>query len=223
MKYRHEFKQEINLSDIITLRTRLNAVCKPDEHSENKPYIIRSLYFDNIYDKALNEKINGVNNREKFRIRIYDGNADIVFLEKKSKINGLCAKERQIISRDMAQSIINGDYSFIDEKSGEFLVEFLFKAKTQCLKPKTIVEYTREAFVFPAGNVRITLDYNIKTGLQSTDFLSGNTPLVSAEGNIAVLEVKYDEFLPNVIRDIVQIPGRRTSAFSKYAECRRFG
>ncbi len=223
MKYRHEFKQEINLSDIITLRTRLNAVCKKDSYCQTGSYVIRSLYFDNIYDKALNEKINGVNNREKFRIRIYDGNKGTVFLEKKSKINGLCLKKRQIITAEETEKILNNDFSFINEKSGELLIELLFKIKTQNLKPKTIVEYTREAFVFPAGNVRITLDYNIKTGIESKDFLNDGCALISPNTNSAVLEVKFDEFLPDVIRDIVQIPGRRTSAFSKYAECRRFG
>ena len=87
----------------------------------------------------------------------------------------------------------------------------------------TIVDYTREPFVFAPGNVRVTLDYNIRTGLKCTDFLNPDCVTVPAGDAPIILEVKWDEFLPNIIRDAVQLDGRRSAAFSKYAACRIYG
>ena len=109
MKYRHEWKHEINYADMLTLRTRLSAVMKRDEHAIGGIYQIRSLYFDNLSDKALREKIDGINIREKFRIRYYNGNTSFIVLEKKSKINGLCAKESCRITKEEAQKTVDGD------------------------------------------------------------------------------------------------------------------
>lgn len=223
MKYRNEYKQEINYSDIIALRQRLTAVCKNDSHSHNGKYVIRSIYFDNVYDKALLEKINGVKKREKFRIRMYNNDASVIFLEKKSKVNGLCLKDRAPLTKEQAEKIIKGDYSFMPESENMLVRELYFKIQSQGLKAKTIVEYTREPFTFPAGNVRVTLDYNIRTGLSSTDFFNPKLITVPAGASSAILEVKWDEFLPNIIRDIVQLQGRRTTAFSKYAVSRIYG
>lgn len=95
--------------------------------------------------------------------------------------------------------------------------------QTQGLQPKTIVDYTREAFVYIPGNVRVTLDYNIRTGITGTDFLKTDCVTVPAGNAPVILEVKWDEFLPSVIRAIVQLNGRHSSAFSKYAACRIYG
>lgn len=94
---------------------------------------------------------------------------------------------------------------------------------SQGLRPKTIVDYTREPFVFAPGNVRVTLDYNIRTGLQCTDFLNPNCITVPAGDTAIILEVKWDEFLPDIIRDAVQLSNCRSGAFSKYAVCRIYG
>ncbi len=223
MNFRHEWKHEINYSDLLILRQRLKAVAKPDIHSINGKYEVRSLYFDNLYDTALREKIDGVNRREKFRMRYYNGDTSFIALEKKSKLNGLCQKNEARIYEDEAQSIINGDYSWM-LKSGEPLIEELYsKILWKGLKPKTIVDYTREPFTFPAGNVRITIDYNIRTGLDCTDFLNPECVTVPAGYSPIILEVKWDEFLPDIIRDTVQLKGRSSSAFSKYAVCRIYG
>ena len=92
--------------------------------------------------------------------------------------------------------------------------------RTQGLRPRTIVDYTREPFVYGPGNVRVTLDYDIRTGLGCTDFLNSSCVTIPTGGPAAVLEVKWDAFLPDIIRDAVQLEGRRASAFSKYAACR---
>lgn len=223
MKYRHEWKHEISCSDRLVLRQRLQAVMKRDEHAVNGAYLIRSLYFDNASDKALREKIDGVNIREKFRIRYYNKDTSVIHLEKKSKINGLCVKESAPMTKNQVQSLLLGDYDWMLSTKIPLIQELYSKMMSQGLRPKTIVDYTREPFVFGPGNVRVTLDYDIRTGMQSTDFLNPDCVTVPAGDSVTILEVKWDEFLPDLIRDAVQLPNCRTGAFSKYAACRIYG
>ena len=220
MKYRHEWKHEINYADVLTLRTRLSAVMKRDEHAADGVYRIRSLYFDTPTDKALREKINGVNTREKFRLRYYNGDTSYIVLEKKSKINGLCAKENCRVTKEEAQRIVDGNLGWMSDSDRPLCRELYAKMRSQGLRPKTIVDYTREPFVFAPGNVRVTMDYNIRTGTFRTDFLNRDTLTLPAGNSPIILEVKWDEYLPDIIKDAVSIPGRRASAFSKYAQCR---
>lgn len=223
MKYRHEWKHEIDYADLLILRQRLKAVTKRDTHTTDGKYEIRSLYFDNINDKALREKIDGVNVREKFRIRYYNGDTSFIKLEKKSKINGLCLKESARLTEKQAQAIADGDYHWMMESGVPLILELYTKIMKQGLRPKTTVGYTREPFVFAPGNVRVTLDYNIRTGLSCTDFLNPSSVTVPAGDTKIILEVKWDEFLPDIIRDVVQLKNRRADAFSKYAVCRIYG
>ena len=223
MDFRHEWKHEINASDMIAIRQRLRAVAKPDPHAVNGKYLIRSLYFDDFTDKALREKIDGVNQREKFRIRYYNGDTSLIHLEKKSKQNGLGAKDIADLTAAEAQAIVNGDLDWMPLSGRPLVQELYSKMKSKGLQPKTIVDYIREPFVYAPGNVRVTLDYNIRTGLSCTDFLNVDCITVPAGDAPIILEVKWDEFLPDIIRSAVQLPGRRVSAFSKYAQCRIYG
>ncbi len=223
MDFRHEWKHEINYSDMLILRQRLKTVMKPDENAVDGKYFIRSLYFDNISDKALREKIDGVNCREKFRIRYYNSDTSLIHLEKKSKINGLGNKQSANLSAEEAQKIVDGDLDWMIDCDRPLVQELYSKMMSQGLRPKTIVDYIREPFIFSAGNVRVTLDYDIRTGLYCTDFLNTDCITIPAGNAPIILEVKWDEFLPSVIRDIVQLESRRTSAFSKYAVCRIYG
>ena len=223
MKFRNEWKHEITYSDMLVLTARLRAVAKPEEHGVNGKYHIRSLYFDDPFDTALKEKIDGVNMREKFRIRYYEHDTSFLRLEKKSKINGLCQKVWIPICAHEAERILAGDIQWMKEDERELVRELYLKMKTKGLGAKTIVDYTREAFVFPAGNVRITFDYDIRTGLGGVDFLNTAIPTVPVSGSPIILEVKWDEYLPDIIRDAVQLTGRRSAAFSKYAACRVYG
>ena len=222
MNFRHEWKHEINAFDMIAIRQRLRAVAKPDVHAVDGKYLIRSLYFDDISDKALREKLDGVNRREKFRIRYYNGDTSLIHLEKKSKWNGLGTKDAAVLTQAEAQAIVNGELDWMPS-SGRPLVQELYSKMRRGLRPKTIVDYTREPFVYAPGNVRVTLDYNIRTGLGCTDFLNTDCVTVPAGNAPIILEVKWDAFLPDIIRDAVQLTGRRVSAFSKYAQCRIYG
>ena len=220
MKFRHEYKHQINLADIYGLRTRLSAVAKYDPNAgEDGTYFIKSLYFDNYMDKALREKIDGVNKREKFRIRYYGTDTTFIRLEKKSKINGLCNKESCRITTEECQKIIDGDIEFMKDSEFELMRELYSKMKYQLLRPKCIVAYTRECFVYPPGNVRVTLDMNICGSNNVKEFLNPDLPFLQTYHE-AILEVKWDEYLPQIIRDLVQVKSRRSAAFSKYAAIR---
>lgn len=223
MKFRHEWKHEISYMDMLSLRSRLLTVMQLDNHAMNGKYKIRSLYFDNLSDKALLEKIDGVNMREKFRIRYYNDDLSYILLEKKSKINGLCSKQQALISQEEVNHIADHESEWLTQSDQPLVKELGYKMQTEGLQPKTIVDYTREPFVYAPGNVRVTLDYNIRTGMTCTDFLNPDCIMIPAGDAPIILEVKWDEFLPSVIRDIVQIPGTHTSAFSKYAACRIYG
>ena len=224
VKPRHEIKVFLTLSEYISIKNRLKNFAKLDKNAgDSGIYHIRSLYFDNFNDKALMEKISGFNNREKFRIRFYNHNHSFIRLEKKSKSNGLCYKSSAPLTKEECEKILNGDIEFLKDSSKDVLKEFYCKLKYQCLKPKTIVDYTREAYIFNTGNVRITFDTNIKSGLYSTNIFNPELPTLGlVNENPIILEVKYDNFLPDIIRDLVQTNTRRPTAVSKYAACRLF-
>lgn len=220
MKLRHECKHRINMSDLIGLRTRLSAVLTRDKYANaDGSYYIKSLYFDNYTDKALREKLDGVRNREKFRIRFYNNDTSYICLEKKSKINGMCAKEKVRISEEECRKIIDGDIGFLLESGENLLCELYAKMHYQLLRPKCIVAYRRESFVYPYGNVRVTLDTEICGSYSVRDFLNPDTVYTHLY-HTGILEVKWDEYLPQLVRDCVQVKGRNGSAFSKYAAVR---
>ena len=222
MDFRHEVKHEISYADLLVIRQRLRAVAYPDPHAVNGMYFIRSLYFDNLADKALMEKLNGMSRREKFRIRYYNGNTSVIHLEKKSKTASLGNKQSAPLTAGEAQHIADGDTDWMANSEHALIRELYTKMRIEGLAPKTIVDYTREPFVYPAGNVRVTLDYNIRSGLRCTDFLDPDCVTVPVSDAI-ILEVKWDGFLPDIIRDAVSLPNRREGAFSKYAACRIYG
>ena len=220
LKFRHEYKHQINLADIYGLRTRLSAIVKHDSNCDaDGTYFVKSLYFDNYMDKALREKIDGVNKREKFRIRYYGTDTSFIRLEKKSKINGLCNKVTCRITAEECKKIIDGDIDFMKDSEHELMRELYSKMKYQLLRPKCIVAYTRECFVYRCGNVRVTLDMNICGSNNVKEFLNPDLPFLQTYHE-AILEVKWDEYLPQIIRDCVQVKSRRSAAFSKYAAIR---
>jgi hypothetical protein len=223
INYRHEWKHEISFCDLLAIRARLRAIMRPDPHAKDGRYLIRSLYFDTPGDKALREKVDGVNRREKFRIRYYNNDPSVIHLEKKSRLNGLGTKFSANLTKEQAQAIVDGDLDWMLQSDAPLVRELYCKMSYQGLRPKTIVDYTREPFIYDPGNVRVTFDYDIRTGLIHTDFLDPRCVTVPAGDAPIILEVKWDAFLPSVIRDAVQTPGCRVGAFSKYAQCRIYG
>ncbi|SFR97406.1 polyphosphate polymerase domain-containing protein [Anaeromicropila populeti] len=226
LKFRHETKHFITYSDYLAIRNRLDIIAERDPYArENNTYFIRSLYFDNYNDKALHEKLDGINNREKFRIRYYNGDTSIIHLEKKSKINGLCNKLSKSLTKEQVEKILQGDLSFMLEGNNPLLIDLYTKMKNQLLRPRVIVDYVREPFIYRPGNIRITFDTKIRSGLYSNDFFNVELPSINAQDSCdsILMEVKYDEFIPEVIVMCLQVNERSASAFSKYAAARRFG
>ncbi len=220
MKFRHEYKHRVNLADIYGLRSRLSLIAKRDAHAgPDGTYDIKSLYFDNYRDKALREKVDGVNKREKFRIRYYGTDTSWIRLEKKTKINGLCNKESAPLTVGECQKILDGDIRCLAESEEPLCRELYAKMKYQLLRPRSIVAYRRECFVCPLGNVRVTIDTNIRGSDHVKEFLNPELPFLQLYGG-AILEVKWDEYLPQMIRDCVQVKNRKSGAFSKYAAVR---
>lgn len=220
---RHELKHQINLREDLVLSQRLRKLFSRDRHAgPDGVYRVTSLYFDTPYDSALREKIDGVNRREKFRLRYYGTDTSFIRLEKKFKANGLCGKRSARMTAEEVRSLLSGSYEFLLDSGSDLLAEFYSKLKGKGLQPKTVVCYDREAFLYEPGNVRITLDRDIRTGLGCVDFLNLEMFHLRVMERRTVLEVKYDAFLPEIVRMAVQVPGRQAAACSKYALCRRF-
>ena len=220
---RHEWKHQISPQEDLVLSSRLRKLFPRDGHAgPDGSYQVTSLYFDTPYDTALREKLDGVDRREKFRLRYY-GEAPAFFkLEKKFKVNGRCGKRSARLTLNETERLLAGDDAFLLEQGDPLLSEMYHKLRGTLLRPRTLVRYDREAFLYAPGNVRITLDRNLRTCRDSSGFLAhGRFPLKALEG-LTVLEVKYDAFLPDLVRLAVRIPDRRAEACSKYALCRRY-
>ena len=224
--YRHELKYMVSYWQYLQLRSRFRQVMKQDPHvGKNGTYQIRSIYFDNIQDKALREKVFGVAKREKFRIRYYNDNFEQITLEKKIKDNNLCMKVSAPLQENECRRLLKGDLEWMKDHSSSLVQELYGKMKYQQLKPRVLVSYTREPYIFTAGNVRITFDWNVRTTMYHQKFLEEKVYDVETgqcPGEM-IMEVKYDAFLPRVIQDMIQSEGIRQQSFSKYAACRTYG
>ena len=221
MIYQNEIKHIIDPADKAAIIANMRQVAQLDPNvGPTGTYLIRSLYFDNLTDKALREKKDGVNEREKFRIRYYNGDTSFIKLEKKVKRNSMGYKVTAPLTAKEAKRIVDGDTTWMATSGRGLIIELYSKMKSQLMRPKTIVDYTRTPFIYKPGNVRVTIDENIRTGLRCTDFLNPDCVTIPAGDYVIVLEVKWDEYLPNIIRRAVHVRDRRESAFSKYERCR---
>ena len=215
----NEAKFFMHEGDYQVLRNHLKNILSRDRFaSEDGTYKIRSIYFDNVYDQAVLEKLAGVLKREKFRLRYYNHNPDFIRLEKKSK---MVNKRTAAVTKEQVERILRLDVDWMKETKDPLLVEFYIKWKQNLLRPRTIVDYKREVFLYKPGNVRITIDRDVRSGRYSQRFFDSEIPMMSLmnEGNV-ILEVKYDAYLPDLIKDCIQLNQRRYSAISKYVASR---
>ena len=220
---RHEWKHQISPQEDLVLSGRLRRLFPRDPYAgPDGSYRITSLYFDTPYDAALQEKLDGVDRREKFRLRYYGEDPAWLKLEKKFEVNGLCGKRSARLSRGEAEDLLSGKDDFLLRREEPVLRELYSKLRGNGLAPRTAVCYDREAFLYAPGNVRVTLDRNLRTGLSPLDFFRPERFFLKPLAGLTVLEVKYDAFLPDLVSLAVQIPNRRAAACSKYALCRRY-
>ena len=226
MEFRHEYKFQISPLDRQLLLSRLRPLGLEDPHASAGEYRVYSLYFDDLQDTALRQKLDGVENRDKFRLRYYNGDLSFLRLEKKSKRGNLCQKRSASLPLDQAKAVLAGRPQVLKQCEDPLLMEF-YARLCRGLRPVTLTVYRREAYVYPPGNVRITIDRDIRTGVYARCLDAAQATLVPAaapeNGEPLVLEVKYDAFLPDLIRQAIHLEGRPWTAFSKYAQCRRFG
>ena len=219
MEYRKELKYIVKDSDLEILKNRLKNVMKLDRNILNgNNYNVRSIYFDNYYNSYFYENEAGINERLKIRMRIYNRSCSKIKLEIKYKNNGLTKKESCIIDKEICEKILNGKkLEFSDCKNNKVLNKLYIEQRTNLLIPKLIVEYERIAYVDYVGNVRITLDTNIRTSKYINRFFKENTYAVPIlENGMHILEVKYDELLPDYISSSIELNTLEQTAFSKY-------
>ncbi|MDO5401562.1 MAG: polyphosphate polymerase domain-containing protein [Eubacteriales bacterium] len=224
VKYRHELKYEISRAQVQMLRSRMMGVIPADPHAgPTGVYTIRSLYFDDYDDRCMKENENGTDPREKFRIRIYNGSADRIRLECKRKERGKTHKDSCPLTREQTEALMAGKILPDIAAQPPLLQKLTAQMMTRRMHPVVIVQYDRIPFIYPLGNVRITLDVNIASSRDIGRFLD---PEIAARPVLGLgrelLEVKYDEFLPDFIYRSLQLPSLRQTAFSKYYICRKY-
>ncbi|WP_166242806.1 polyphosphate polymerase domain-containing protein [Paenibacillus turpanensis] len=220
-KLRHEQKYYIHPHEYITLRQQLSLLLRLDGNSQNREgYGIRSLYFDGPHDHALYDKTNGIFSREKYRIRIYNGSDRVIKLERKSKYGDYVSKEAASLTRETYDRLLQGDSGCLKEAGIPLLQDF-YRALQRGYRPAAIVDYVREAYVYEPGDVRITFDKKLSAGVNTFDLFDPALVLIEAlDQPRMILEIKFNEFLPDVIRKLALPTAANRSAISKYVICR---
>ena len=223
IKYRHELKYQCSEAQLAIIKSRLQSIMSYDCHTIGGQYTIRSMYFDSIDNKCYFENENGTDPREKFRIRIYNADDSRISLECKRKEHGKTYKTACLLSKDDYSKIISGgDINSIADKP-ELVRKFTLLLKDELYRPAVIVEYDRTPFIYQIGNVRVTLDKNIRSSDDFQNFFCDNMPTreILPKGQ-HLLEVKYDELLPDYIKEVLELSNLQQSTFSKYYLCRKY-
>ena len=221
MNYRHELKFLVSDAQLALIRYRLTPLMRPDVHQKKGAYTVRSLYFDDFDNTCMRENEDGIDNRRKYRIRIYDADPSVIRLEKKIKFRGMTRKVSTGISVQDCLIYMAGRAPSPGPGSGELEKEIFAQIKGGGMRPVSIVEYERTAFVEPRGNVRITFDRNIRGSEKPREFVERRlcaAPLLP--GGSHVLEVKYDELLPEYLAGTLEMGTLQRTAFSKYYRSR---
>lgn len=223
MEYRVELKYLVSELQLVFLQKQLEQVMGYDKfHPDGEPYTIRSLYFDNLYDSCLQENENSTDYREKFRIRTYNRDTSVIHLETKEKIHGYTRKKKEKLSYDACMCYINREAVLPSPEDGYLKKKLYAMIQTSHYQPVQIVEYERVAMVEPHGDVRITFDRNICGTNQPDTFFDDILPSAPVlPAGMHILEVKYDEFLPDYIREILNSISLRRISFSKYYYSRK--
>lgn len=223
MKYRHEYKYFISEKEIEIEKSKISAIMSLDTHTGNSgQYTIRSLYFDNYSDRCYYENENGTDPREKFRIRIYNGSSERITLECKRKERGKTLKTSCLITEEQCLMLMKGVVPKDIGKEQTVLSKLSILMKTELFRPKVIVEYDRIPYVYRIGNVRVTFDINIRTSNDISHFLCSTIPARPIlQSGQHILEVKFDELLPDTVKSVLEIGMLSQTAFSKYYLCRK--
>lgn len=218
--YRHELKYLISEREADILKKRLMLKAGLDSHAGGGSYFIRSLYFDDVWESAYNDKQAGTAERRKYRIRIYNYSDDVINLECKSKRGSYINKKSARLSKEELNTILRGDYSFLVKRDEQVLKEFYIACCSEGLRPGVLVDYDRTPFVYDPGTVRITFDEHVRAGFMSYDIFDRNIPVYETlgEGQL-IMEVKYTEYYPDNIRELIEPAASVYTAASKFVMC----
>jgi len=221
-RLRHELKYHLTFMQYRILRQNLKTVLKLDPHAgPDGRYHIRSLYFDDFKNTAYFDKAAGVPTRKKYRMRIYNVCDDFIKFERKNKFNEYVFKETEVVSREEADRILSGDVAFLADSNSQLLRCFYLECRRNLLHPVVLVDYLREAYVHPVGNVRITFDIGVRTALGPISFFDRNTSTVTVcDEPGVILEVKFGRVLPQIVRGLFLDDIQPRSALGKFAACR---
>lgn len=223
-KFRHEYKYLCNSLQNAVLKMRAKGLLQVDVHAkDNGYYFIRSLYFDTLDNMCYQENECGSDNRDKYRIRIYNADATKITLEKKSKIRQMTSKQSCRISEEICRKLMKNEQVEITEDMPPIQKQLLLEMQMKVMRPVVIVEYQRFPFVEKNGNVRITFDENIRSSDDIQCFLDQRiTTRPILEMGRSVMEVKWDAFLPSYIKNHLQMESLQWTSFSKYYLCRKY-
>lgn len=224
VKYRHELKYIVSAAQIPLLKSRISAIMRLDPHTgADGKYTIRSLYFDDYDNHCYYENENGTDPREKFRIRIYNHSPDVIHLECKRKERGKTLKTSAELSVDQVNQAIQGVPWSNFETLPPLLKKMKLQMDTRLLRPVVIVEYERIPYIYRNGNVRVTFDMNVSSSTDSFRFWDESLPKrpVMPPG-MHLMEVKFDEYLPDFIYRGLNLGTLRQTTFSKYYLCRKY-
>lgn len=217
--YRFEYKYLIERSEEEKLLLVLGNALKR-ETGTGGCYQTRSLYFDDYWNRAYEEKRTGSANRHKYRIRIYDYQDELIKLECKSKQGNYIYKESLPLKRVEYEWLINGSYQFLLYKSNSLYKKFYIECISNYLRPKVIVDYQRDAYFYGENGIRITFDHNVRAGVLGFDLFDPSIPTFEAlNPNQVVLEVKFTGNLPAALLTALPPESSQLRTFSKYVLC----
>ena len=221
-KYRNEIKFIINKDSAEILKNKLSLIMDLDQNStEDNSYLIRSLYFDDINSTAYYEKMDGVEYRKKYRIRLYNNDTNFIRLECKYKHENKTSKDQILIDKNICDRIIDGSIKNLKIEEENLLTKFIIDSKLNNLVPSIIVDYKRLAYTYPVSEVRVTFDSKIRSGRYNYNLYDEDLSTYKViDDNEVVLEVKFNEILPESIAIILSTVPMIRQAFSKFAICR---
>jgi hypothetical protein len=218
--YRNEFKFFINAHQKNIMANKLSKICQRDSFSDaDGGYLISSLYFDDYNQSAVFDKLSGIRDRKKFRVRVYNYQPNVIKLERKIKREYVTEKSHIQISKEEYDTLVSGDVSILRHKDDVVAKDFYLYYRTKNLRPRVVVEYRREAFIYKYGDVRITFDSLLRAGVFQKDLFSNGYLISAIPHDQIILEVKFTGYFPDVIRNIIQINNLQWQSISKYVTC----
>ena len=221
LKFRHELKYVIDEAERRYIKNSISSVLQADLHtSEDNTYSIRSLYFDDVWQSAYNDKMAGVNERSKYRIRIYNYSDSVIKLERKAKSGQYINKVSASLTHEEVDSILRGEFSFLLDKENMLCRDFYMECMTNLMRPNVIVDYEREPYVLPYGDVRITFDSRVRAGLTDFNIFDASIPVYDVlDGGSLIMEVKFTEYLPKIVIQLLPTSDSVYTSASKYVMC----